>query len=144
MVVANTLIVVVTIYREFDMRRDVQDSAITSLERMTKEIRNAQSVSTSGSAFNTNPSTLVVSALDGSTPVVREFAIVDGVLRLYEDGVDQGPLSSTDVEITNFVVRFSDTEHSELVKIEMTIQGSDGEYQRNFYNSTILRGSYND
>lgn len=143
-IVSKSLIVVISTYRAFDARRDIQDSAISSIERITREIRNAGSVSTSGSAFGSNPGSLVISVNEEGTPVTREFSISNGRLHLYEDGNDLGPLTSADVEVQNLIFYHLTTENSELVKIELGLVAGEGKNQVNksFFFSTVLRGSY--
>jgi len=145
-VIVTAVVNVISLYHVFDVRRDIQDSALASFDRITREIRSARSVSTSGSVFNSHPGILVVSTNQGGVPIVRQFSLDNGVLHLYEEGVDQGPLTSADVTVTNLVFEYSENEHTDLVKITMQLQAGNGDIQetKNFYVSTVLRGSYND
>jgi len=145
-VAVSSLVLILNLYTRFDVRRDIQDSALTSLDRMTREIRNAASVSTSGSSFGAHPGILVTSVNEGGTPITRQFSLDNGVLHLYEDGADQGPLTSSDVEVVSFILHRGQTSYSEVVRLQLQLQAGNGDNQetKTFYTSTVLRGSYND
>lgn len=144
-VVINTLLVIINVYRSSSAYNSIQNSAITSFERITREIRNASGVSLSGSSFDTSPGVLVLSSTDDDgDPITVEFSVVGDRLHLIEDGVDQGPLTSNDVEITDLVFRFAQATSSQLIRTEMTLQSGEEEAERSeiFQISTVLRGSY--
>ena len=144
-IVVNTLLAVVSLYNEFDVYRDLQDSAVTASERITREIRNANQVSTSGSTFGTHPGELVLSSTNESgDPITLEFRLSGDVLHLYKDGVDQGPLTSTEVAVSELVFRHSVATTSELIRLDLELTGEEGaaDLIRSFHVSTVLRGSY--
>lgn len=134
-VISSALVSIIGIYREFDARRDLQSSAIFSFERLTREIRDSDGVSTTGSVFDSSPGVLALSK--GSD--VLEFKLSGSELHIYVNGVDQGPLVS-DSTVDSLIFKHSSNDNSELVRIEMTI--TSGSITKDFYTSVITRGSY--
>lgn len=139
-VVINVLLSILQTYERFDEVRDIQDSAITVMERVVREVRSAQSVSTGGSTFDSHPGTLSLSTLEDGNPVTVRFALSSGAIRLTRGGIDLGPLTSDDVTVTNLVFRRADNTESELIRIELSLQA--GERTEHFYTSVVLRGAY--
>ncbi|MCI5108292.1 MAG: prepilin-type N-terminal cleavage/methylation domain-containing protein [Candidatus Pacebacteria bacterium] len=139
-IISNSLISIIGTYKEFDTRRDLQSAAIFSFERLTREIREAESVSVAGSFFGTSPGILVLSKIEGGNPVVLEFKLSGTSLHVYKDGADQGPLTASGVSVNSLIFNHSTNDHSELVKMQLTLQS--GELIRDFYTSTVLRGAY--
>ena len=123
----------------------IESSAIISLERMTREIRDATSVDTGLSTLGTSPGVLQLNTTDaGGTPTTVQFYVSGRALRIKEAGTDIGPLTATTTRITNLVFRKITTAQSQAVKIEMTLEsGTSTSYrQKKFYSTVVLRGSY--
>jgi type II secretory pathway pseudopilin PulG len=138
-VVSNTLIVLMRVHNDSRAIRALQESGLTTIERLGREIRDANSVSGS-SVLNTNPGTLIISQDVNGTASSVQFSVSNGALRMSRGGVDQGPISGSNVTVSNFIVRKSDNGPSDLVKVELTLQ-SRGKTE-SFYTSALLRGSY--
>jgi len=144
-VAINTLLSIIGVYKHFVVVSNIEDSAITTMERITRDIRNAESVSAGSSTFDTNPGTLTLSTLDSDgSPTTIQFAVISGAIHVTEGGTDLGPLTTGNTTITNLVFRYATTTRSELVKIELTLEAGSGDSQRieSFQTSTIVRGSY--
>jgi prepilin-type N-terminal cleavage/methylation domain-containing protein len=131
-------------YQHIVVAQQISDSSATAFERITREVRNADSVDVSGSTLDSNPGALVVNTTANGTSETREFLVSSGMIRVLEDDVDMGPLTMSDVTVSNLVFRVSTSTYSTAVKIEMTLDAGSGEYARseNFYSTVILRGSY--
>ena len=124
--------------------RDVHTSIISAMGRIGHETRQAFQVEVADSTFDTHPGVLKVTVSTGSGNVTREFYLDSGVLKIKEDGVDQGSLTRPGTSVTNLVFRHLTQGEGVAVKIEMTIEGSSGTItrQESFYNTFVLRGSY--
>lgn len=123
----------------------INNSAVVSFERMIREIRLASDVDMVASTLGTYPGHLVLITTDvSSAPITLEFYINSGVLILRQDSVDVGPLTRSDVTVTNLVFRLSDNGTSKAIKIEMTLESTivSTTKSKNFYGSAVLRGSY--
>ncbi|MEK7194326.1 MAG: hypothetical protein AAB660_01380 [Patescibacteria group bacterium] len=119
-------------------------SASIAMDRMTREIRSASNINTSSSILGTSPGKLVLTGVDvlGVARTV-EFSIVTNILRIKENGVDTGPLTESNVRVTNLVFDRSASSTDQAVRTRMTIESGAGDSYKseNFYSTTILRQS---
>jgi prepilin-type N-terminal cleavage/methylation domain-containing protein len=145
MLVVGTMFGVVNAYAELRLVRNVENSAIISLDRLMREIRQASSVDTVQSTFGTNPGTLVLNTTDtsGATTTV-EFYITNGVMNVKKGGVFIGPLTSSSTAITNLVYTYLSTTTSSAIKIDMTLSSTRKATTKtgSFHTTTVLRGMY--
>lgn len=143
--VMQTLAVVTRSYAVFRAAGRIERDAALSLERMMREIRDANDIAAAGSAFGAHPGRLLLNTTTaaGAARAV-EFYVNSGALSLKEDGVISGPLTSGNTTVSNLVFRNIATARSKGVKIEMTISSGSGAAARseNFYATAVLRNSY--
>ncbi|KKU67935.1 MAG: hypothetical protein UX89_C0010G0014 [Parcubacteria group bacterium GW2011_GWA2_47_16] len=143
--VINMMLLMSHSYNYLKLSRHIQVSAVTALDRMVRDIRNAQSVDVGQSTLGTSPGilTLNTSTVSG-TPQTVQFYVSGGGIRVKQDGVDIGPVTLPDVTLTNLVFRQITTGISQAVKIELTLSTGVGPAARsaNFYGTAILRDSY--
>ncbi|MCX6701944.1 MAG: prepilin-type N-terminal cleavage/methylation domain-containing protein [Candidatus Zambryskibacteria bacterium] len=144
-VIANALYSLNRSYRVIQSAEIIESSAITSLDRMVREIRDASSVDNLQSTFNTSPGVLTLNTTDDSgANMTIQFFVSNQIVRVKENGVDIGPLTDFSTRVTNLVFRFITTAQSKALKIEMTIESGQGlNYKsKKFYSTAVLRGSY--
>lgn len=137
-----TLVVTIVHTRErLNAAQAISNSAYSSMDRMTREIRGAIGVNASSSVLDTNPGILSLTTDASGTQQVLEFRLISGVLHLKKDGVDIGPLTSSSTNITSLIFRRTLVTGAEGVKIEMTIESGSGTAYRNenFYASATIR-----
>jgi len=141
----GTLLSLSSIYRNLRSLEAVNESAQSSLERIVRESRGATSIDTLQSTLGTSPGDLFLNTLDqnGATTTV-EFFLTGKTIHIKEAGADIGPLTASNVLVTNLVFRRIATTTSQAVKVEMTLEsGTSTNYvSKNFYSSAVLRGSY--
>jgi len=117
------------VFAEVRLSRVVNHSALTALERLTREIRQANSVDEAASVFDVHPGRLVLDTasfyLTGPTLMIKEVSST----------VDH-PLTSSKTSVSNLVFRLISADTTTAVKVEMTIG------DRKFYSTAVLRGSY--
>jgi len=119
----------------------LETAAETALEKISREARNSSSIDLAQSTFNSSPGVLVLNSTDeADSPLTLEFYLSDERVRLRENGVDIGPLSSSGTRITELVFYRIITSNSEAVRIRMTAES--GDKSRTFYATAVLRGSY--
>jgi len=143
-IVVNTLLVLSRSYRSIKLTNDINNSASLALERLTRDIRSAESVNTSSSVIGSSPGELVLNAtIDGSSTTL-DFYVNNGALMLDVGGVLLGSLTRDNIEVTNLVFRHRMGTNGETVKIEMTLRGTEKNVikEENFYSTVVLRGSY--
>ena len=122
--------------------RRVEASAMFSLERLTREVRNAESIDMASSTLGVHPGRLVlVSIGEAGVPVRREFALSAGRLHLLEDGLDLGALTEEDVTVTSLKFhRFASTT-VQGIRVEMSLESGTSTHYRSeqFYGAALLR-----
>ncbi|MDO8572854.1 MAG: prepilin-type N-terminal cleavage/methylation domain-containing protein [bacterium] len=140
----NSTLIMTQVYSSLRASRDLNQSATTVLERMTREIRTANAIDVS-SVINANPSDLVLNTKDsGGANTTIEFYVLNGLINIKEGGVAQGTLMTSSTQVDNFVVRTITSTNFKAVKIELTMTATRGTKSktRNFYNTIVLRDSY--
>ncbi len=143
--VINSLIVVMNSFNTTRTNRDLLESASSSIERMSREIRQAKSIDTTNSSLDTDPGVLQLNSTDSSgNSTLIKFSTSNGALNLYQGGVLTGNLLGQNITVTSLVFRRINTTVGEAVKIEMTLEDTASKDQKtsNFYDTIILRGEY--
>ncbi len=133
---------IVKAYKKMRTIRDVENSAVAAMDRMEREIRDADSVNASQSTFGTSNGVLT---LNGNTPTgtseTLKFYLTNGVLYVDQNGTQLGPLTLSDVTVSNLTFNYFSNSNSSGVQILMTLQTS-GTPAKSFEDSAVLRGSY--
>lgn len=144
-VMINSTVLLSASYRNIKSVKEIESSAISTLDRMVKEIRAAESVDTTQTAYNISPGALKINTTDsGGNPTTMKFYLVNQRLMMDQGGVQLGPLTTQSVRVTNLVFRSIATSTIQAIKIEMTIESGASTYYvtKNFYGTATLRGSY--
>ena len=144
-VLVNIFITLRRTYSALTATEGVESSAIISLERMTRDIRDATSVDTGLSTLGSSPGVLQLNTTDaGGVATTIQFFVSGQIVHVKEAGVDVGPLIASSTRVTNLVFRKITTAEAQAVKIEMTLEsGTSTSYrQKKFYSTVVLRGSY--
>lgn len=124
---------------------DINNSATLASERLTREIRDAETVDIVSSTLDSSPGLLVVNSPSGEATISKSFYINEqDQLVIEEEGGNPIALTEDQLEVTNLVFRHIVTNHSEAIKVEMTLQNTvKGEViERNYFNTILLRASY--
>ncbi len=144
--VTQTLMVITRSYGILKSVQSIEQEAAFSLERLMREVRNANAIDDAGSILGTTPGKLFLNSTEMSSgaPTTVEFSVVNGNLSLKENGVVTGTLTSSATAVTALVFRKINTARSQGVKIEMTLTSGTGTAARteNFYATAVLRDSY--
>ncbi len=141
----NSLLAINRSYAVVRAEMTLDNGAIGSIERITREIRGATSVDLAQSVLGVNPSILVLNVLDavGNTSKIM-FSLINQTLHISKDGVDQGVLLVPTITVPKLNFYSLDSGLSKAVKAEIQFENKEtGVTRRNSYYSTvILRGSY--
>ena len=143
--VMQTLLVVTRSYGVLKAAVRVEQETTISMERMVREMRDANGIDDAGSVFGTHPGKILLnSTTASSTPRTVEFSLDAGKLSLKENGVVTGLLTSSKTNIASLMFRKISTSRSQGVKIEMTMQSGTSTTARSeeFYATAVLRNSY--
>lgn len=141
-VIMSTIVSIIRSDRIIKVSRSIEDSATVSIERLTRETRQAKNINVGLSILDSNPGNLVLEGTDASgNPRTVEFYLSEGRLLLKENGVDAGALTETDARISNLIFRLFTGPNAKGIKTEMTIEsGTSASYRSgNFYSSALLR-----
>ena len=143
-IIMNITVSMIYSHRKIKSSRNIESSANVSLERISRETRQADSIDDNLSIFNYSPGKLVLVGTDavGNIKTV-EFYLSSSTIFMKENGVDQGPISQSEARVTSLVFRsFSDPTFSARgVKVEINIESGTSTYYRSdsFYSSATLR-----
>lgn len=122
--------------------RNIENSATASLERVEREARGADSIVTASSTLGTSPGVLVFSSRDenGNTRTV-EFYVTGESLRLKENGVDTGALTSSSTRVTSLIFTRFASSTVEGIRTDITLESGTSTYYKTerFYSSARLR-----
>lgn len=127
------------------LTQSVNESATVALERMSREIRNAYDIDTTNSTFATSTGRLTLKTKDdlGANTTVEFYVDTSNQLNMKVGGVDNGPLVTKTVTITNLIFQSIATANSKAIKIDMTLKDSRSASAQTskFYDTIVLRGS---
>lgn len=140
----EAIMIVMKSFYTLRLTQNINQSATTALERMSREVRNAYDIDTAGSTFTTNPGHLTLRTKDsGGANTTVEFYVSNGQVGIKEGGVDKGSLMTKSTTVTNLVFRQITTTNSKAIKIEMSLHDAHGLLTRDavFYDTILLRGS---
>lgn len=127
--------------------RNATDTAGAILERITQEVRLAESVLTASSTFDTDNGRLVLQSF--SSPTSTNSAIVD-ISLLNNDATIQRDQNATttltgeDVRVTQLLFSHVTSSISELIRVSITVEAGAGRFlrEKQLTTAAILRGSY--
>jgi len=138
--VINSFITILSSFDITNMNRKLLESGTISMERISREIRQAESVN----AFTTSTSLVLNSHDSLESDIVIKFINEDGKLNFYKNDTLEGNLLGQNISITNLIFSRITTAKSEAVRIIMTLQysGENNIKSENFYDTIILRGGY--
>src|SRR3989338_3295300 len=136
----TTLVSLAGSFSAYQATRDVERSARDSLERMVREIRQAEQINLGASTLGTHPG--VLSLTYGTTTV--EFSLSGDRLLLRVNGAQVGPLTLEGVAVDNLVFRRSVSGKSEGVSVELSLERTRRQFTaaEDFEAFAVLRGSY--
>lgn len=144
-VTVNATFSAIKSFAEFRVSRDLNSSASSLMERMTREIRMAHGIDEAQSTFGANPGRLTLLTEDSSgANTTVEFYVENGTLKIKEGGVAMGALTSSSTAVTNFIVRSLSNPKSSAIKTELGLTAARSGISKsgNFYSTIILRGGY--
>ena len=136
---ANAVASLSHIIGEAKTERALRSSAEAALERITREIRFADTVNMGLSVLNTNPGTLVLTSINPFTETAQTITIsvTGNRVTIQKDANPVEYLTSDNTTVTNLIFRrIVNGTVSESIRAELTIGGE------NFYSTTVLRRSY--
>lgn len=132
-------------FNKLRVSRDINDSAVYIMERLTRDIKGATAIDLANSTFNVSPGRLTMMTLSASgTPLSVEYYVSGDQLRVREAGVEKGALISSRSKIDGLVFRYITAGGTAGVKIELHLKSEHGSASSvsHFYNTALMRGMY--
>ncbi|MDO8624374.1 MAG: hypothetical protein Q7R54_03400 [bacterium] len=125
--------------------RDINDSSVTIMERLTRDLKSTAAIDLSKSTFGANPGRLTLVTVNASgTSMTVEYYVTAKALHIKENGVDKGSLTSAKTKIDGLVFYYINPGSTISIKTELHLTASRGPLSstEHFYNTSLLRGSY--
>ncbi len=139
--VINSFIVIFSTFNVSRINRSLLNSGSTAMERMSREIRQANNVDIPNSTIGSSLGVLQLNSTDnGGSAIAIKFLVSNSVFKLYKNGNLIGDLTGQNILVTKLLFRRISTTKSEAVRVEMTLE-KNGQSE-NFYDTIILRGGY--
>lgn len=132
-------------FNELRISRDINDSSVTIMERLTRDIKSATAIDYANSTFAATPGRLTLSTRNASgTALTVEYYVATSTLRIKENGVDVGSLMSAKTKVSGLVFYQINLGNTVGIKTELHLTSQRGSVTDidHFYNTSILRGSY--
>jgi hypothetical protein len=135
--IVNAGVLLARSHRQIIEAKNVQVSALSVMDQVTRNIRNAESIDGSETVYGSANGSLQLRSLDsvGTTHTIK-FYLSSGQVVVNKDGVLFGPLTDARSSVTSLVFYQINTGNSLGVKVELTVEG------KKFYQTAMLRGSY--
>lgn len=141
----NALFGTIKSFDALRISRDINDSSVGIMERVTRDIKGATAIDFAQSTFGASPGRLTLNTVSASgTPVVVEYYVDASTLRFKEDGVEKGSLMSAKTTVDALVFRYINSGTTAGVKIELHLSSTRGRASmvNHFYDTVLMRGTY--
>jgi prepilin-type N-terminal cleavage/methylation domain-containing protein len=128
--ILSTVIVVITTsmlrtFSNLEAYEDITHSSTVALERITREIRKAESIDLDGSVLSIHPGVLILHTRnEGGMPTTITINLTDGKIMLQEGLLSPAPLTSERITISNLVFTRIPGANTEAVRIGLTAERS--------------------
>jgi prepilin-type N-terminal cleavage/methylation domain-containing protein len=138
-VVVATLLSFTTGYRVLAAHRIVEHSAMSSLERLTRDLRGATSIDMGNSTFGTSPGILTLITNQNGNATTTKYYVQNNTLKLDVNGTYFGPLTTAKVTVSNLTYTLLTGSTTSAVKIDMTLTSTNGQaVQTRTYHTTVV------
>jgi hypothetical protein len=140
--VINSFIIILSSFSSIKINHDLVNAGSNSMERISREIRQAKNINLLESTFDSDSSVLNLTDVDGSSYVVFDKNGDD--LRISKNDIDIGNLLVKNISLSKLIFRKITTTNGEAIKIEIELQDTLGKTIKTerFYDTVVLRGSY--
>jgi prepilin-type N-terminal cleavage/methylation domain-containing protein len=138
-VIINIVLSYTTSYRTLSVNRIIEHSAMNAMERMTRDIRAANSIDSANSTFGTNPGVLTIISTHSGFSTTTKFYVSSNKLNIDVNSSFLGPLTASNVVVSNLTFTLLTGSTTNAIKIDMTVDASNGTVSKSrTYHSTIV------
>jgi hypothetical protein len=136
-----------TTYRNIDSLRQIESGAISTLDRLTREIKNSTSIDLSNSILDSDSGKLSLNVASSTGSYNTRIYASSSRLYISRNGVELGPLSPDDVKVTliNYSLISSPNTTATGIRLELVLESADNSqahWSKTFYSTAIMRGTY--
>lgn len=138
LVVMQSLIAITKTYAAARTYRTLQQNGELVIERLTREIRQASSISPAGSVLGSSPGVLALGGEEAdATPYTLSVGVTNGVVTLTKN-VTATPLSSDEVSVDELIFWHVDTLTEDAVRIQLTLSTTRIPIVSSTFNATVI------
>lgn len=143
-IIITMLVQFYSIYKEIVAAPRADRTGLLLVDRITKEIRSANSIDMAQSQFNNTNGVLEINTLTEGAIIEKRFFVENGIAKYQEDSNNPVNLSSDDFTVSNFNFYYVDTPVSEGVRftLEIAYQIENATQTKSYTGFAILRESY--
>lgn len=144
-VIVGAILTMATTFYNLRVSKNLNSAAISSIERMAREIKASESVGMA-SVFDSSPGYLKLNAIDiNGNPKTTEFLLEDGSLKIKNNGGTAEILTPQNINVSNLIFRqvvASSTIKAVKMEIEFraTLNNNSQKIEK-FYDTALLRAS---
>ena len=149
--IISTLVIssMISLFKNYNIVRanqDIEYNAISILDKLTRDARDARSINISDSSFSVAQgavSFIIGSSTNDNASNTAKFYFNNGKVKYMKDGVDFGNLSTNSVTVSNFKLYYINASSTEAIKVELNLEVTPHLHQatisKNFYTTILLR-----
>ena len=149
--IISTLVIgnIITLFKNYNIVRanqDIEYNAITILDKLTRDARDARSVNISDSSFSVAQGAVslnIGSSTNDTSSSTAKFYLSNNKVKYMKDGVGFGNLSTDSVTVSNFKIYYINSSSTEAIKVELNLEVTPhlhtATISKNFYTTIQLR-----
>ncbi len=140
---------IISLFKNYNVVRanqDIEYNAITILDKLTRDVRDARSVNVSDSSFSVAEGAVslnIGSSTNDTASSTVKFYLNANKVKYMKDGADLGNLSTNNVTVSNFKIYYITASSSEAIKVELNLEVTphlnSAVISKNFYTTIQLR-----
>lgn len=138
-IIVNTLLSLSGSYRKVLVIHAIDNSAIDSMERISRDLRWGTGVDTANSTFGSGNGALTIVENSGPYSTTTRFYLSNGIIKIDINGVYYGPLTMSNTTVSDLTFTKMDGQLSDAIKVDMTVFATSGPVVKSKkYHTTIL------
>ena len=140
---------IISLFKNYNIIRanqQIENNAVTIIDKLTRDVRSARSVVTAQSSFGIPLGILtldIASSTNDTASTSVKLYLTGNKIRYAQNGVDIGNLSTSEVSISNFKIYYIGASSTEALKVELGIDSishlNSTTTSKNFYTTIQLR-----